>query len=136
MLVDFNTFETDLKNNFAELQKFGIQPEKAGFFMPPYEWYNRQIVDWSRNLGLNVINFTPGTGTNADYTTPEMANYKSSEALMERLLKFENKESLNGAILLIHPGTEKSRTDKFYMKLEELIKTLKVKGYQFKSFKY
>jgi endoglucanase len=79
LLLDFNTFETDLKNNFAELEKFGIQKENARYFMPPYEWYNRQIVDWSRNLGLDVINFTPGTGTNADYTTPEMKNYKSSE---------------------------------------------------------
>ncbi len=135
LLIDFNEFVNDLKNNITELQKFGIQPEKAGFFMPPYEWYNRQIVDWSRNLGLEVINFTPDTGTNADYTTPEMANYKSSDELFTRLLNFESKKGLNGAILLIHPGTEKSRTDKFYLKLDELIKTFTSWGYQFKSFK-
>ena len=118
--------------------KFGIQPESAGIFMPPYEWYNRRIVDWSRNLGLDVINFTPGTGTNADYTTPDMSNYKSSDELMNRMMDFEakNQQGLNGAILLIHPGTEKSRTDKFYLRLDELIKTLKEKGYQFRSFKF
>jgi peptidoglycan/xylan/chitin deacetylase (PgdA/CDA1 family) len=137
-LIDFDEFENDIRKNYTELQKFGIKPGKAGFFMPPYEWYNRQIVDWSRQLGLEVINFTPGTGTNADYTTPEMANYKSSEVLMERLLKFEseNKQGLNGSILLIHPGTEAERKDKFYLKLDELIKTLAEKGYQFKSFKF
>lgn len=135
LLIDFNEFVNDLKNNFTELQKFGIQPEKAGVFMPPYEWYNRQIVDWSRNLGLDVINFTPGTGTNADYTTPEMVNYKSSDELFTRLLNFESKKGLNGSILLIHPGTEKSRTDKFYLKLDEIIKTFTSRGYQFKSFK-
>jgi endoglucanase len=58
-LVSFSEFETDLKNNFAELEKFGIKPDEARWFMPPYEWYNRQIVDWSRNLGLDVVNFTP-----------------------------------------------------------------------------
>ena len=136
VLVDFDNFESDLKNNFVELQKFGIKPDKAGFFMPPYEWYNRQIVAWSRQVGLNVINFTPGTGTNADYTTPEMANYKSSKVLMDRLLEFEseNKNGLNGAVLLIHPGTEKTRTDKFYLKLNELIEKLTKKGYHFRSF--
>jgi len=134
LLVDFKTFKTDLKNNFAELEKFGIQKENARYFMPPYECYNRQIVDWSRNLGLDVINFTPGTGINADYTTPEMKNYKSSEVIFTNLLNFENKEGLNGAILLIHPGTEKTRTDKFYLKLDELIENMTKKGYQFKSF--
>jgi peptidoglycan/xylan/chitin deacetylase (PgdA/CDA1 family) len=136
LLVDFKTFETDLKNNFTELEKYDIQKENARYFMPPYEWYNRQIVDWSRNLGLDVINFTPGTGTNADYTTPEMKNYKSAEVIFTNLMNFENKEGLNGAILLIHPGTEKTRTDKFYLKLNDLIETLAEKGYQFKSFKF
>lgn len=136
LLIDFDEFKNDIRNNFAELMKFGIQPESAGIFMPPYEWYNRRIVDWSRNLGLDVINFTPGTGTNADYTTPEMPNYKSSDELINRLMNFEikNQLGLNGAILLIHPGTEGARTDKFYLKLDELIKTFAEKGYQFKSF--
>ena len=34
--------------------------------------------------------FTPGTGTNADYTTPDMGErYKSSAQLYKRLLDFE-----------------------------------------------
>jgi len=134
LLVDFKAFETDIKNNFAELEKFGIQKENARYFMSPYEWYNRQIVDWSRNLGLDMVCFTPGTGTNADYTTPEMKNYKSSEQIFTNLLNFENKENLNGSILLIHPGTEDARTDKFDLKLGELIETLLKDGYRFKSF--
>lgn len=136
-LVSKTTFESDLKENFSALQKFGIQPKNACFFLPPFEWYNRSIIDWSRELGLSVVNFTPGTGTNADYTTPDMPNYKSSEQLMNRLMDFEVKspQGLRGAILLIHPGTENARTDKFYMKLDEIIKTFAKKGYQFRSFK-
>jgi peptidoglycan/xylan/chitin deacetylase (PgdA/CDA1 family) len=133
LFVSQDEFKNDIRSNYAELQKFGIDFGDAVFFMPPYEWYNRQIVDWSRNLGLEVVNFTPGTGTNADYTTPDMSNYKSSDELFTRLLNFESKEGLNGTILLIHPGTDKKRTDKFYMKLDELIKTLKEKRYQFRS---
>jgi endoglucanase len=136
-LVSFDEFETDLKNNFADLEKFGIKTAEARWFMPPYEWYNRQIVDWSRNLGLDLVNFTPGTGTNADYTTPEMENYKSSVKIYTNLLQFEQEQTdgLKGAILLIHPGTAPERTDKFYRILEDVIRHFASKGYQFKSFK-
>ncbi|MGE0018026.1 MAG: glycoside hydrolase family 9 protein [Draconibacterium sp.] len=137
-LVSKEEFQADLKANFLALQKFGVEPENAKFFLPPYEWYNNEITVWSRELGLNLVNFTPGTGTNADYSTPEMPNYKSSEQLMNWLTDFEAKEpqGLNGSILLIHPGTEESRTDKFYLKLDELITTFAKKGYQFRSFKF
>ncbi|HCE56575.1 MAG TPA: cellulase [Prolixibacteraceae bacterium] len=135
-LISKEEFQADLKANFSALQKFRVKPEKARFFLSPYEWYNNEIANWSRELGLILVNFTFGTGTNADYTTPEMPNYKSSEQLMNWLMDFEAKEpqGLNGSILLIHPGTEDARTDKFYLKLNELIETLEAKGYQFKSF--
>ena len=45
----------------------------ARLFIPPYEWYNREIAAWSRELGLTLFNFTPGTSSNADYTTPSHA---------------------------------------------------------------
>jgi len=134
-LVGFTEFETDIKNNFKALEKFGIVVNKSRFFIPPYEWYNSQIINWSKKLGLEVINFTPGTGTNADYTTPEMKNYKSSKRICKNLKQFEkkNESGLNGAIILIHPGTEPERTDKFYYKSDKLIKYFTKKGYRFKS---
>ena len=136
-LVTFDEFKADIEKNLAALQKFRIQPGEAQFFMPPYEWCNREIVEWAKKLGLVVVNFTPGTLTSADYTTPEMKNYKSSEQLFSNLFSFEkdNPQNLNGAILLIHPGTEAARTDKFYLKLNELIIKLLKDGYMFKSFK-
>jgi peptidoglycan/xylan/chitin deacetylase (PgdA/CDA1 family) len=136
-LVSFEEFGNDLKNNLAELEKFGVNPEELSFFMPPYEWYNRQIVKWSHQLGFNVVNFTPGTGTNADYTTPEMENYKSSVKIYMGLLRYEQEHpnALNGAILLIHPGTAPERTDKFYRLLEDMIRHFTSKGYRFKSLK-
>jgi len=41
--------------------------------------------------------------------------------------------ALNGFILLLHIGTAAERKDKFYFKLNDLISTLKLKGYQFKK---
>ena len=134
-LITFTEFQDDIRKNYYELEKFGIKEPDAPYFMPPYEWYNQQIHDWSRQMGLYLINFTPGTGTNADYTTPEMENYRSSETLLFGLKEFERvkDKGLNGAILLIHPGTAPERTDKFYLKLDTIITYFSSKGYKFKS---
>ncbi len=134
-LVSYAEFKIDLINNYRELEKFGIYPNAATYFMPPYEWCNNEIVDWSRNMGLNIVNFTPGTGTNADYKSPDMPNYKSSEEIWQELKHFEQTqtEKLNGALILIHPGTDKERKDKFYHLLDELIEYAYANGYQFAS---
>jgi peptidoglycan/xylan/chitin deacetylase (PgdA/CDA1 family) len=136
VIISRDAFESDLKANYAELSKFGVIYDSARIFLPPYEWYNTTISDWTADMGLKLINFTPGTGTNADYTTPGMKNYKSSQVLMEQLMKFEaaSPEKINGAILLIHLGTHPDRTDKFYSHLSNIIDTLKKKGYVFRKF--
>jgi hypothetical protein len=106
--------------------------------MPPYEWYNQQISTWTDELGLTLINYSPGTRSNADYTTPDMVDrYIGSEQIYQSILNFESESSngLNGFILLIHIGTAPGRTDKFYYRLEDLIKELKNRDYQFKNLK-
>ena len=102
--------------------------------MPPYEWYNNVIVDWSRAMGVSVVNFTPGIRTNADYTTPDMASYISSDDILRSVFQFEkvNSNGLNGCIMLIHPGTDSARKDKLYKRLPEIIDRLKNMNYDFK----
>ena len=136
LLVTRPQFDDDLTANLKELYKFGVNSEKAAYFLPPYEWCNRTITNWTANHKMQMINFTPGVGTNADYTTPGMANYKSSGQLTERLMKFEstNPDKLNGAIILIHLGTHPDRKDKFYDSLDQIIDKLSKKGYAFKAF--
>lgn len=136
LLVTRREFRRDLRMNLRELQKAGIPRRKVPYFLPPYEWYNSKICRWTEEMGLWVLNFTPGTGTNADYTTPDMASYKSSPQLMERLLRFEETHplGLRGAILLIHLGTHPDRTDKFYDRLDDLIQELKARGYRMERF--
>ncbi len=135
-LVDQKLFASDLKANYQKMAVFGITPEKAPVFLPPFEWYNAESVDWSRQLGLKVINFTPGIRSNADYTTPEMKNYRSSETILNDIKAFEKNDprGLNGCILLIHLGTAPERTDKFYNRLDDLLTFLKQKGYQTERF--
>jgi peptidoglycan/xylan/chitin deacetylase (PgdA/CDA1 family) len=134
LLVDRRNFENDLRNNHIELAKFGITHSSSKWFMPPYEWYNSTIVDWARAMGLSVVNFTPGIRTNADYTTPDMPNYLSSDDILHSLYQFEKENShrLNGCIMLIHPGTDSVRKEKLYERLPEIIDRLKNMGYDFK----
>lgn len=133
LLVTKEEFIVDLKNNFNELKKYGIEKNNSSIFLPPYEWYNDSISVWSKELGLSIISFTPGTTSNADYTTPEMKNYRSSEMIFNNILKYEKEYSLNGVIMLVHLGTHPDRADKFYYRLNELIEKLKEKGYKFKT---
>ena len=134
LLVTREQFAADLQANYREMARFGIQKQDAPFFMPPYEWYNATISRWTKELGLQLINFSPGSGSNADYTTPDLGErYRSSEEIMESILACE-KESpsgLNGFILLLHIGAHPDRTDKFYYRLEELIGALRDRGYEF-----
>jgi endoglucanase len=132
-LVGREEFRADLEANFREMERFGIRREAARLFIPPYEWYNRTIAAWAREMGLVLFNFTPGTSSNADYTTPSMAEYLSSETIYDRILACEAKDphGLNGFILLLHVGTDPERADKFYFKLGDLIGALKKKGYAF-----
>jgi peptidoglycan/xylan/chitin deacetylase (PgdA/CDA1 family) len=130
-LVTRDEFRSDILANYREMERFGIGRDEARLFIPPYEWYNRDIAAWSRELGLVLFNFTPGTSSNADYTTPSMPEYLASRTIYDRILAYEEKDpnGLNGFILLIHVGTDPERTDKLYLMLEDLIRDLKAKGY-------
>ena len=134
LLVDKTAFLSDLKENYAEMYKFGVKQSDATFFLPPFEWYNDSISAWAKEAGMQIINFTPGTYSNADYTIPEMKNYYSSKDIYDKILQAESNNTLNGNILLFHIGTSEKRTDKFYPYMDKLIKTLKQKDYKFVKF--
>lgn len=125
-------FKTDLQKNYDELKRFGISKPNAHFFLPPYEWYNDSISAWAKEMDLQLINYTPGTLSHADYTTPADKNYRSSGTIYQSIVDYEQKHSsgLNGFILLMHIGTDAKRADKFYYSLPELVQWLKKKGYQ------
>ncbi len=130
-LVSREQFRTDLLANYEAMHALGVRTRQR-FFIPPYEWYNQDQVRWAAELDVTLFNYTPGLGTQADYTTPDMRAYRSSAALYQRLFDFEETTAhgLNGALLLIHIGTHPDRTDKFYWLLEPLIRELQHKGYR------
>lgn len=132
-LVTRQQFEKDVIDNYREMRKFGITKEEAPYYLPPFEWYNSEIAAWTEGLGLKLVNFTPGTRSNQDWTIPSGSYYFSSDSIYNSITRFEESTTsgLNGFLLLTHFGTHLERTDKFYEKLDDLLLYLRQKGYNF-----
>ena len=133
LLVTKDEFTKDLNACLHSIENYGVKRSSIKYFIPPYEWYNYSIATWTKQMGIQLINYSPGTKSNADYTTPDMKNYRSSDEIYQSIIDKEKQDGLNGFILLIHFGTDPKRTDKFYDRLDELITTLKQKGYEFNN---
>lgn len=130
--ISEDKFKNDLRANYAEMENFGIKKENATYFIPPFEWYNKDITLWAYQEGLTLFNFTSGTLSHTDYTTPDMGKrYHGNDEIYQSIMRYENSKGLNGFILLIHIGADPKRTEKFYNELDELVNELSAKGYKF-----
>src|SRR5690606_18693493 len=131
-LVRRSEFVNDLDQDYLALEKFGIDGRRNSVFLPSYEWYNQDIVRRAAAEGVQLVNYTTGLRTAADYTYPEMGNrYVSSQQISQQLKEKEVAEGLKGYIILVHLGADDRREDKLYFRLEEIISFLKEKGYTF-----
>lgn len=115
LLITHEQFVADLQKNLNTMQQQNITVHHPQYFIPPYEWWNDTIAAWCKNFDLKLFCFTPGIRTNADYTYPEMNNYKSSEWILQSLKdqQAKNANAFNGAIILIHAGTDARRKDNY-----------------------
>lgn len=133
-LVSEGQFTVDLVANLRRIPSpvWNIR-RPSRYFLPPFEHYNRAIADWTRNLRWNLINHTPGTRSNADYTGEADRNFVSSQIILDSILKREQTDphGLNGFLLLLHLGSGPGRADKFHTRFGELLDTLAAKGYRF-----
>lgn len=124
----------DMEAAYEGLGRFGISRDSALILVPSFEWYNTEHIRAFRNAGLFPVNLTPGIETYRDYTTPDMSYYSSSEWIWDQFLSREATDGLDGYIILIHLGTDSTRTDKFYRYLPAMLDTLSVRGYHPERF--
>jgi endoglucanase len=130
-LVTELQFRADLQKNIDDLKQLGVLSSEPMYFIPPYEWFNRQQVRWAKDMGVRMFNFSPGSGSNRDYLPESDARFVSSQRILQGILDYEQKDprGLNGYILLLHLGAD--RKDKMFLLLEPLINTLRGRGYEF-----
>jgi endoglucanase len=130
-LVSKEQFTADVLDNLKKIARLGVvQPR---YFLPPYEHWNVHIAAWTGELGLRLVNFTPGTRSNADYTEDPAPNFVSSREIFQSIIAREREgpHGLNGFLLLLHVGAGAKRTDKFHARFGELLNALAAKGYRF-----
>ena len=132
LLVTREQFRQDLQTNIDKIVRLGVPRRKIKWFLPPFEHYNQVIANWSHEMGLVLINYSPGTRSNADYTGEAEKNFVSSDAIYRSILAREEKEGLNGFILLLHAGAGPGRKDKFAARFGELLGELVARGYEFR----
>ncbi len=132
-LVTEQEFKTDMRASLKKIKRFGVDVEKDNYWIPPYEWYNDDISRWSNEMGMILINFTPGTYSNADYTGEVDRNFRSSDFIYNKILEKEENDphGLNGFLLLMHIGAGAGRKDKFFLRLDDLLTELESRGYTF-----
>jgi len=134
-LVTREEFDIDLMRNVSKIAAFDSAAPLPAYFLPAYEHYNREIVEWAADRFYLTINYTPGTRSNADYTGEADRNFVSSQAIFDSIMARERQDphGLNGFILLLHLGAGPGRTDKFYTRFGELLDRLAEEGYSFVS---
>jgi peptidoglycan/xylan/chitin deacetylase (PgdA/CDA1 family) len=115
------------------MARHGIDIRRSTYFLPPYEWYNDSIATWTKELKLQLINYTPGTRSHADYTTDDDKNFRSNEDIYRSIVDLESSRpaGLNGYLLLMHVGAGPGRKEGFHKRFPDLIRHLKAKGYHF-----
>jgi peptidoglycan/xylan/chitin deacetylase (PgdA/CDA1 family) len=132
-LVTREEFVADLRRNIEQVVALGVPREQVIWWVPPYEWYNEQIVQWSLEEGMRLHNFTRGTLSSADYTTADAPNYRDSETIFRSIVEYEAREpdGMNGFLLFTHVGASPLRPDLFHTRLPALLDHLEARGYSF-----
>jgi endoglucanase len=129
-IVTREFFLDDLDQNLEAIERAGVKREQVKYFLPPYEWYNHEIVEWTRHAGLRLINHTSATRSAADYTEEQSGNFVSSQAIFDSIVREEKRNGLNGHLLLFHLGAGPQRKDKMHRRIGELLDYLQQRGYE------
>jgi endoglucanase len=130
-LVSRDQFRADLDANLVEIERYGVKQAAVTHFIPPYEHYNEEIVAWSAELGITVVNFTPGTLSAADWTPEDHPRYRTTDEIFESIVRKERDDphGLNGFLLLMHAGAGPRRPDRSARRLGELLDYLSTRSY-------
>lgn len=134
LLVSRDAFRTDLEANLRTLERAGFARGSTRHFLPPYEHYTEEVARWTSDLGLTLVNLTPGTRSAADYMTDDDPHFVPAATIAASVLEAErtDPDGLSGFLLLMHLGAGPGRTrDHLSDHLPALLDELARRGYRF-----
>ena len=136
-LVTADSIARDIAGMETELNKLGLSKKDYSWMIPPYENYNDFSAAVLRGLGYKLVNPTPGILTGLDWAPEGAPNFISGDAILDSIWALEEKNGLNGVVLLVHAMKYPNRkdADRTYTRLGEIIDGLKERGYTFGTFK-
>lgn len=111
--------------------------DMAPLWRAPYGEFNPEIVRWAAEAGFRHVGWTTGRGWEENMDTLDWVAdksskaYHSADAIVSKILGSakKNPQGINGAVILMHLGTE--RKDDFpHQKLPEILDGLKKDGYR------
>lgn len=111
--------------------------EMVRFWRAPYGEYNGEILRWAAEAGYKHVGWTVGRGWEDTMDTMDWVAdknsraYRSADEIVAKILNYakEKKHGANGAIILMHLGTDRE-DDLPHRKLPEIIDGLRKKGYR------
>ncbi len=100
------------------------------YWRAPFGEFNPEILGWAGVIGIMHVCWTNGFDTRDWIASPETPGYQSPSEVHEKILSKDDKNnSLSGAIVLMHLGTERQKAPMYDM-LPILIDDLQNRGYQ------
>lgn len=111
--------------------------DMAPYWRAPYGEHNPEILRWAREAGWQHVGWTRGSRRSLDaldwVTDRRSRNYHSPEGLVKRILDFEHQDgdSLDGAIILMHLGSDRPPQERMVRTLPTLISELSSRGLRF-----
>jgi peptidoglycan/xylan/chitin deacetylase (PgdA/CDA1 family) len=131
-LVTRAAFRRDVEDNVREIERFGVRRDAIRYWVPAYEWANRDILEWSAERGLRTVGiFLGGTRAHTDYMCDDDPKFVPSQRILDSILERERTSGLSGAEVLMHIGAGPCRTDKLHTRIGELLDRLGERGYTF-----
>jgi len=131
-------FQNQLRKT-EEVFQHATGKRMAPLWRAPYGEHNLEIRKWAAELGYIHVAWTsnPRTHQNMDsldwVPNSSVPGYFPSLLIKERLLSFgqNEQEQANGAVMLMHLGSQREEGDRLDKWLPDIIKTFRQRGYQF-----
>lgn len=96
----------------------------AAYWRAPYGEFNQDVLDWAAEAGYRHVHWTRGFDTMDWVVDSSSAMYRRPEQVLQQILEKDNvQQDLNGAIILMHLGSERNR-DHIHSMLPQLIEGL------------